>query len=170
MSGVAAISVAVPVVGFVLGPLFQAPPPEWRKVGAVENFKIGETTQVKFTNSAPHQWAGAVGESAAWLRREDEQNFKVFSVNCTHLGCPVEWKPQATLFFCPCHGGVYYKDGKVAAGPPPHPLPQYPVRVNSWAGRGANRSHSADCNRRPAIGQVERVVLGCEYHWNENVR
>jgi menaquinol-cytochrome c reductase iron-sulfur subunit len=30
---------------------------------------------------------------------------------------------------CPCHGGVYYKDGSVAAGPPPRPLERYPVRV-----------------------------------------
>ena len=30
---------------------------------------------------------------------------------------------------CPCHGGVYYEDGSVAAGPPPHPLSRYPVRV-----------------------------------------
>jgi menaquinol-cytochrome c reductase iron-sulfur subunit len=30
---------------------------------------------------------------------------------------------------CPCHGGVYYQDGTVAAGPPPRPLPQYPVRL-----------------------------------------
>ena len=30
---------------------------------------------------------------------------------------------------CPCHGGVYYEDGSVAAGPPPHALTQYPARV-----------------------------------------
>lgn len=29
----------------------------------------------------------------------------------------------------PCHGGVYYKNGDVAAGPPPQPLQQFPVRV-----------------------------------------
>ncbi|MDQ2900037.1 MAG: Rieske 2Fe-2S domain-containing protein, partial [Acidobacteriota bacterium] len=33
------------------------------------------------------------------------------------------------LFMCPCHGGVYYKNGDVAAGPPPKPLTKYPVRV-----------------------------------------
>jgi menaquinol-cytochrome c reductase iron-sulfur subunit len=32
---------------------------------------------------------------------------------------------------CPCHGGVYYQDGTVAAGPPPLPLPRYQVRVRN---------------------------------------
>ena len=31
---------------------------------------------------------------------------------------------------CPCHGGVYYEDGAVAAGPPPHGCWRYPVRVD----------------------------------------
>jgi len=56
-----------------------------------------------------------------------------FAVNCTHLGCPVRWKEEASLFMCPCHGGVYYKDGTVAAGPPPKALTQYQVRVNGGA-------------------------------------
>ena len=43
----------------------------------------------------------------------------------------MRWVPDAELFMCPCHGGVYYKDGKVAAGPPPRPLSRYPVRVRA---------------------------------------
>ena len=70
-----------------------------------------------------------MARTAAWLRRESDDRFIAFSVNCTHLGCPVRWLPDANLFMCPCHGGVYYGDGTVAAGPPPHPLPRYPVRV-----------------------------------------
>jgi menaquinol-cytochrome c reductase iron-sulfur subunit len=38
---------------------------------------------------------------------------------------------SAELFLCPCHGGVYYKDGNVAAGPPPRPLFRYDVRVEN---------------------------------------
>jgi menaquinol-cytochrome c reductase iron-sulfur subunit len=30
---------------------------------------------------------------------------------------------------CPCHGGVFYEDGAVAAGPPRERLHQYEVRV-----------------------------------------
>ena len=41
----------------------------------------------------------------------------------------MRWLASAELFMCPCHGGVYYKDGTVAAGPPPHPLIRYQVRV-----------------------------------------
>jgi menaquinol-cytochrome c reductase iron-sulfur subunit len=42
----------------------------------------------------------------------------------------VRWLPDAQLFMCPCHGGVYYADGSVAAGPPPHSLSQYTTRIN----------------------------------------
>ena len=37
-------------------------------------------------------------------------------------------RPDAELFLCPCHGGVYYADGTVAGGPPPQPLFRYGVR------------------------------------------
>jgi menaquinol-cytochrome c reductase iron-sulfur subunit len=67
--------------------------------------------------------------AGAWLRRDRNNRFTAFSVHCTHLGCPVRWMADASLFLCPCHGGVYYQDGTVAAGPPPRPLFQYDVRV-----------------------------------------
>jgi menaquinol-cytochrome c reductase iron-sulfur subunit len=129
--GVAAGLVSVPVVGFLFAPLFQQSPEVWRPVGPVDKFKVGETVEVTFENSSPLPWSGVAALSAAWLRRNTEQDFTAFSVNCTHLGCPVSWKPDASLFMCPCHGGVYYNNGVVAAGPPPHPLPTYPVRVNN---------------------------------------
>ena len=59
----------------------------------------------------------------------NDAEFIAFSVNCTHLGCPVRWLQDADLFMCPCHGGVYYFDGTVAAGPPPKPLIRYDVRT-----------------------------------------
>jgi menaquinol-cytochrome c reductase iron-sulfur subunit len=76
------------------------------------------------------KWAGVTALTAAWLRRLDAERFVAFAINCAHLGCPVRWLPKAGLFMCPCHGGVYYADGSVAAGPPPRGLFKYPVRVH----------------------------------------
>ncbi len=129
LSGLAAAVMGVPVVGFLLSPLARKQPRVWRPVGSVDSFKVGETINVTFEDASPLPWSGVTARTAAWLRREDAERFTAFAVNCTHLGCPVQWFGNAKLFLCPCHGGVYNADGSVAAGPPPKPLPQYPVRV-----------------------------------------
>ncbi len=130
LSSLAAALLGVPVVGFLLAPLLKQPPPVWRAVGPVDGFASGRTVEVTFLNPSPQPWAGYAAKTAAWLRR-DGRTFTAYSIDCTHLGCPVDWLPAAGLFMCPCHGGVFYKDGVVAAGPPPRPLQQYPVRVRA---------------------------------------
>jgi menaquinol-cytochrome c reductase iron-sulfur subunit len=129
IGSVGALILTVPVAGFLFAPFFERKSSVWRSVGKVESFKIGETTAVKYEDASPLPWAGLTAHTAAWLRRVDAGTFIAFSINCTHLGCPVRWLDEAKLFMCPCHGGVYYEDGTVAAGPPPLPLPRYPVRV-----------------------------------------
>jgi menaquinol-cytochrome c reductase iron-sulfur subunit len=129
LGGVGAAAVGLPIVGFLLAPLLRKVPEQWQAVGGVEQFKVGETVQVTLVDPSPLPWAGVAAKAAAWLRRDSEQAFVAFAVNCTHLGCPVRWLQDASLFMCPCHGGVFYKDGKPAAGPPPRPLTQYAVRV-----------------------------------------
>jgi menaquinol-cytochrome c reductase iron-sulfur subunit len=129
LGGVVSMMLGIPLAGYVFKPLFTALPPVWRPVGKVDSFKIGETVAVTYLQDSDLPWAGVTAKTAAWLRRESEDQFTAFTLSCTHLGCPVRWRPEAKLFMCPCHGGVYYQDGTVAAGPPPHPLPRYPVRV-----------------------------------------
>ncbi len=125
-----AAGLAIPLVGFVIGPLFRRNPRLWRPVGKLDSFKIGETVAVRFEDASTMSWAGVTARTAAWLRRETADQFTAFSINCSHLGCPVRWLAEAELFMCPCHGGVYYKDGSVAAGPPPQPLTRFPVRIS----------------------------------------
>jgi menaquinol-cytochrome c reductase iron-sulfur subunit len=133
LGAVPAAIISVPVFSALLGPLLQRNKQEWRTVGAITDFPIGTTKLVKFINADPLPWAGTTAKSAAWLRRESEKEFTAFSANCTHLGCPVRWEAKAELFMCPCHGGVYYKDGAVASGPPPKALVRYQVRLNKDA-------------------------------------
>lgn len=119
--------IAAPSIGFLLG--LRKAPAVWRTLGRVQDFQVGQTVEVSFLDPTPLPWAGVTAKTAAWLRRADDQEFIAFAINCTHLGCPVRWLPTANLFMCPCHGGVFYSDGRVASGPPPKPLVRYPVRV-----------------------------------------
>ena len=129
LSGLAAAIVSVPILAYLLSPLLQRVPDDWRDVGRVENFRTGETVEVAYDDPTPLPWAGQTARTAVWLRRTSETDFVAFGVNCTHLGCPVNWRPDAELFLCPCHGGVYYADGTVAGGPPPRELAHVLVRV-----------------------------------------
>ena len=131
LSALIGAALGVPLVGFIIAPLFRRTPEVWRSVGPVDAFEIGKTVALTLKDLSPLPWAGVTANSAAWLRRHSETEFIAFAVNCTHLGCPVRWMPEAELFMCPCHGGVYYKDGSVAAGPPPRPLTRYDVRVRN---------------------------------------
>ena len=129
LSGLAAAVVSVPIIAYLLSPLLHPAPQEWRDLGLVQNFQIGQTVEVAFDEPSSLPWAGQTARTAVWLRRTGDRDFTAFALNCTHLGCPVNWRAGADLFLCPCHGGVYYADGTVAGGPPPRALARYSVRI-----------------------------------------
>ena len=129
LSGLAAAVVSVPIIAYLLSPLLEPAPEEWRDLGLVQNFQIGETVEVAYDEPSSLPWAGQTSRTAVWLRRTGDRDFTAFGLNCTHLGCPVNWRAGAELFLCPCHGGVYYADGSVAGGPPPRPLERFGVRI-----------------------------------------
>jgi Rieske Fe-S protein len=141
-SAVAAVVAGIPLIGYFLGA--RKPEKPWVPLGKVsldpkemdpnkQTFPVGETRLAKFVNPLATSWDGMTANTSVYVRnlgpdpKEKDPNkqkarFWVFAVNCAHLGCPVSWFPQSGLFMCPCHGGVYYADGKRASGPPPHGL------------------------------------------------
>lgn len=120
---------ALPFVVSLLEPFFKKKGPVWRTVATWDSLKIGETKKVSFQNASTYSWGKKISTSAAYLRREENNKLNAFSVNCSHLGCPVRWEETPQMFFCPCHGGAFYKDGSRAAGPPNRGLYQYGVRI-----------------------------------------
>src|SRR5579884_3621491 len=126
----AAAVVSVPILAYLLSPLIHPAKSEWRDMGPVANFKIGDTVKADIQDPSPLPWAGETALTAVWVRRNGVESFTIFAVNCTHLGCPVNWLPDARIFLCPCHGGVYYANGDVAGGPPPRPLLPQPSQIS----------------------------------------
>ena len=129
VSALAGAAASVPIIGYLIGPLINPEPEAWRDVGAVDDFTVGKTVGVTYEDPHSLAWSGETSEAKAWLRRNGTDSFTAFAENCTHLGCPVTWKPGAEIFLCPCHGGVFNAEGKVAGGPPRRPLWQHDVRV-----------------------------------------
>lgn len=130
LTALGGVLLLLPFAGYVLGPALRRRARQaWIPLGAVADFSEGRTRLATYRNPFTVDWDGATAELACWVRRIEGRRFQVFSVHCTHLGCPVRWFAESGLFMCPCHGGVFYEDGQRAAGPPPRGLYEYAYRV-----------------------------------------
>src|SRR5579862_716128 len=78
LGGVCAAVLGVPLVGFIVAPLFRKTPETWLPVGKVNDFQIGQTVTVTFEDPSPLPWAGITAKTAAWLRRAGENEFIAF--------------------------------------------------------------------------------------------
>ena len=75
-------------------------------------------------------WYETRKQSIVFIDREGD-GYRALSATCSHLGCRVNWDAADKQFMCPCHGGVYDRDGtrrrRSAAGAA---RSGYAVRVN----------------------------------------
>jgi menaquinol-cytochrome c reductase iron-sulfur subunit len=136
--GVAIAMIALPSLGFALGPLFEdTTPTRWQDVGPEDDFN-DETYVPKVVNLVPQ--VGDAGKTTIYVRTfnpkrdkvikgEDSQPYVAISTRCAHLGCPVRYIQASQKFVCPCHGGVYGFQGQVEGGPPVRPLDRFYTRV-----------------------------------------
>jgi menaquinol-cytochrome c reductase iron-sulfur subunit len=131
LGGLVGAVLAVPFVGFLVSPPVRDAPERWRRVGPAEAFPVGAVRKVTVRDPEPLPWAGFVAASAAFVSRPEADRWVAFSSYCTHVGCPINWVAGARLFLCPCHGGAFHDDGRVAAGPPPRPLATHRIRVRA---------------------------------------
>jgi len=129
LNAVAAALLAVPLIGYLAGALRTRTAQAWISLGSLHAFPIGQTRLAKYQNPFTVPWDGETGHIPCWVRRLATNEFQVFAINCTHLGCPVRWFSESGLFMCPCHGGVYYADGERASGPPPRRLYEYQYKI-----------------------------------------
>ncbi len=139
--GVAVAAIALPALGFALGPMFeQQVPTRWQDIGPEDDFN-DETYVPKVISLVPE--VGDAGKTTIYVRKDNPQKDKrvedqgppppyvAISTRCAHLGCPVRYIQASKKFVCPCHGGVYGFEGQVEGGPPVRPLDRFYTRVTS---------------------------------------
>jgi Rieske Fe-S protein len=152
LNGVIGLVLAVPIVRYFFSPWRKdASYDSWVSLGALDVFPVGQTRLAYYKNPSANPWDGQTDDVACYVRREGADQFKVFAINCAHLGCPVRWFPQSQLFMCPCHGGVYYADGSRASGPPERGLFTYNWRIDSG-------ELKIDAGQMPTLSNTAKLV------------
>jgi Rieske Fe-S protein len=79
-------------------------------------------------------WYRERARATVFLVWDGSKGVHALSATCTHLGCQVRWDEASTKFRCPCHGGVFDKQGNVVEGPPPRALNRVDVRLDENTG------------------------------------
>ena len=121
------VLLGIPIVGFILSPLFRGQQAVWREVGDIGG--VPDRQPTKFEVSFPlGEWTSANVKLAVYVVKINA-DYRIFSNVCTHMECPVRWEDSLRQFLCPCHGGLYDMNGNNVGGPPPKPLPQYVYRI-----------------------------------------
>ena len=100
-------------------------PPETRREGGEGRVSCGDLPSL------------AVGEARFvrhgtepfFVLRASETEVVALSVICTHRRCVLNWDQPTKTFRCPCHAGVFDRNGNVLSGPPTRPLGQFPAEV-----------------------------------------
>jgi menaquinol-cytochrome c reductase iron-sulfur subunit len=117
------------LVGLVAAPQATAHDKRWRRVISLNELADDGPTQAVLAERHADGWYQTRRQSVVFIDREGD-GYRVLSATCSHLGCRVRWDTDSTQFRCPCHGGVYDRDGRVVSGPPPAPLARLAARVN----------------------------------------
>jgi Rieske Fe-S protein len=138
--GIASAAFALPALGFALGPMFNNDEVnhDWQDVGSVDDFNPDTYVAKVITLVAD---VGEAGKTTIYVRKATPQDtspsdkpghpsppYVAISTRCAHLGCPVRYFQASRKFICPCHGGVYGRDGAVEGGPPVRPLDRFYTR------------------------------------------
>ena len=129
IGGLIGASIVVPAIGYIVGPALKQAQDTWIRLGSVSKVELNEPTLFKATVETQTGWIDTQEEVSAYVLTENGKDFAALSNICTHLGCRIRWIAEEGKFFCPCHNGVFARDGSVVSGPPPRPLDRFETKV-----------------------------------------
>lgn len=131
VGGLIGAVIGLPAIAYVVGPALKQGTDAWIRLGAIGKVEQDTPTLFKATVETQTGWINTQEEVSAYVLTENGQDFVVLSNVCTHLGCRVRWIAEDGQFHCPCHNGVFAKDGSVVSGPPPRPLDRFENKVDN---------------------------------------
>ena len=130
VGGLISLGMGIPAIAYIIGPaLSRNQVQEWIRLGPISKIELNIPTLFKFVIQRKTGWIVNEEEVSVYVLTDNGRDFIAMSNICSHLGCRVRWISDQEIFFCPCHNGVFDKEGAVEAGPPPGPLDRYELKV-----------------------------------------
>jgi Rieske Fe-S protein len=132
IGGFIGLSLGIPAVEYIVSPArTENQSQAWIRVGSTSKVEVGTPTLFKIKIERTTGWIVNEEELAVYVLTENGRDYIVMSNICTHLGCRIRWIAEKDQFFCPCHNGIFSKNGDVVSGPPPKPLNRFEVKVEN---------------------------------------
>ena len=132
LGGIIAVLIGGLMTATSLVPAMRKRAEKWVKVGKVDAFPVGAVRTVPISYKVKDGiYESTVTKPVFVYRDSGSDGITVFNSRCTHLACVLHWDEKKQLFLCDCHGGQFYPDGRVKAGPPPSAMDRYPTKVEN---------------------------------------
>jgi menaquinol-cytochrome c reductase iron-sulfur subunit len=134
VGGFMAAGVLMPMVRFAVDPVLKATGgSDFIATSQKVDELTSEPKRVDFEFDQVDGWYESKVTQTAWVYKDENGKIVALSPICKHLGCTVDWntdEKNPNRFFCPCHYGLYEKDGtNVKNTPPTAPLDVYDYQV-----------------------------------------
>lgn len=132
IGGLISIGMGIPSIAYIIGPALKSDQTQsWTRLGPTSKIELGTPTLFKVKIERQTGWIVDSEELSVYALTEDGRDYIAMSNVCTHLGCRARWVSDRDQFYCPCHAGVFDREGYVVSGPPPRPLDRYEVKVEN---------------------------------------
>jgi Rieske Fe-S protein len=129
IGGLISLILGIPAISYIVSPAGKQEEEQLLiPLGAADKVVPGEPTLFRTKISQKAGWITEDRELSYYVLTEDGREFEAISNICTHLSCRVRWVSDEEKFYCPCHNGVFDKNGDVVSGPPPRPLNKFSVK------------------------------------------
>lgn len=132
IGGLISAGMGIPAIAYIIGPaLHDDKTQDWIRLGSTSKVELGTPSLFKARIERRAGWIVEEEKLSIYVLTGNGRDFIAMSNVCTHLGCRVRWISGREQFYCPCHDGIFDKEGNVVSGPPPRPLDRYEVKVEN---------------------------------------
>ena len=130
ISAVVGAVMAIPLIRLAAYPMTHGGgEADWFPLGKADSFTGDAPIRADVEVRKRDGWRVTTAKQTVWVTRDAGGTLQALSAVCPHLGCIVPWSAEKKMFACPCHQGLFTKDGARVSGPPPRGLDALPTKI-----------------------------------------